>query len=191
MSVATLATINFLIDWLIDWRHFRVVCWRTWRQRWPRCSPSYRASRGSALSCAYMHGTTSASAAPVPSTTRRRKLKRKLRFETSPKISIWKTYRLSNCGAGCWQTDGRSILTRTAWLTYMHVVIIWSYVNGDLLQCSKTHGVFGVGPRCRPLVTKMRFRWYPSFDRLVFLTCLLISGHHQSDVPNGTRGTDT
>jgi len=27
--------------------------------------------------------------------------------------------------------------------------------------------IFGVRPGCRPLVTKMWFRWYPTFDRMV------------------------
>ena len=31
-----------------------------------------------------------------------------------------------------------------------------------------TLSVFVVEPRCRPLAAKTRFRWYPTFDRIVF-----------------------
>ena len=37
-----------------------------------------------------------------------------------------------------------------------------------LSSSSSTLGIFGVVPRCRPLAARTRFRWYPSFDRLVF-----------------------
>ena len=62
--------------------------------------------------------------------------------------SIWKTYKISNCSAG-WQTDKRLILTCTVGLETPYVicknVIIWFYVNDDLLQCSNTKTICGMG----------------------------------------------